>query len=79
MASTRFQFFARNQKAFSELCSHSRQHITTVMSRAVMESQFRQYRSGEMFLTRIRKRFFTECMLISGGSARRLPGRTLRT
>src|ERR1041384_3101885 len=78
LANTPFQFFARNQKAFSEVCSHSRQHVTTTMSRAVMETKFRQYRSEEMFLMRIRKRFFTECMLISGGSARRLPARTWR-
>ena len=32
-----------------------------------------------MFLMRIRNRFFTECMLITDGSARRLPGSTLRT
>ena len=61
------------------MCSHSRQHITTVKSRAVMESQLRRYKFGEMFLMRIKKRFFTECMLISGGKARRFPGRTLRT
>ena len=53
--------------------------LTTVVSRVVMESQLRRYRCGEIFLMRIRKRFFTECMLISGGSARRLPGSTLRT
>ena len=51
----------------------------TTKSRAVMENQFRRYRSGVMFLMRIRKRFFTECMLITAGSARRLPGSTLRT
>ena len=32
-----------------------------------------------MFFIRSRNRFFTECMLISGGSARRLPGSALRT
>ena len=45
----------------------------------MMENQFRRYRSGVMFLIRIRNRFFTECMLISAGSARRFPGSTLRT
>src|ERR1035437_5053051 len=79
LARTRLKFFARSQKAFRDVCSHRRQHITTTQSRVVMESQLRPYRSAEMFLMRIRKRFFTECMLISGGRARRLPGSTLRT
>ena len=51
----------------------------TTKSREVIENQLRRYRSGVMFLIRIRKRFFTECMLITGGSARRFPGSTLRT
>src|SRR5438270_6683620 len=79
LAITRFQFLATYQKAFSELCALTRQHENTTMSRAVMENQLRMYRSPVMFLMRIRKRFFTECMLITGGRARRFPGRTLRT
>src|SRR6516165_10030522 len=42
LPTTRFQLHARNQKARSELCSHSRQHMTTVRSRAVMENQLRR-------------------------------------
>ena len=33
----------------------------------------RQYSPGVMFLIRIRNRFFTECMLIAGGSWLRIP------
>src|SRR5271157_3066510 len=75
LAITRRMFFTSSQNALSEVCSQRTQHITTSRSRVVMDTQLRQYRFGEMFLMRIRKRFFTECMLISGGRARRLPGR----
>ncbi len=78
-AHTRFQFLARYENALSELCSRTRQHPTTTRSRSVMEKKLRRYRSALMFLMRIRNRFFTECMLITGGSARRFPGSTLRT
>ena len=39
---TRFQFFARNQNAFSDECSQTRQQPTTAKSRIVIENQFRQ-------------------------------------
>src|SRR5271157_2024772 len=42
LASTRFRFFPRYQKAFNEVCSHNMQHMTTITSRAVMENQLRQ-------------------------------------
>src|ERR1043166_8975843 len=71
LASTRLQFRARYQNALSEVCSRSKHAPTTTISRAVIENQLRLYRSGVIFLMRIRNRFFTECMLISGGSARR--------
>jgi len=42
LARTRFQFLARYQNALSELCSQSRQHETTMMSRAEIENQMSQ-------------------------------------
>jgi hypothetical protein len=76
---TRFQFLATYQKAFNELCSLNRQQEITTRSRTVMASQLRRYRSAVMFFIRIKYRFFTECILMADGSARRFPGRTLRT
>ena len=73
------QFFARNQKALSELCSCNRHAPITTKSRVVMENQFLRYKSGVMFLIRMRNRFFTECILMTAGKALRLPGRTART
>ena len=67
------------QNAFNELCSRKMHALITTRSRVVMASQFRRYKSHVMFLIRIRNRFFTECMLISAGSARRFPGNTFRT
>src|SRR5579872_2755513 len=37
----RFQFFARYQKALSDVCSHSRQQTTTMASRTEIENQLR--------------------------------------
>ena len=39
LATIRFQLRATNQKAFSELCSLTRQQLNTTTSRAVMENQ----------------------------------------
>ena len=79
LVNTRLQFRAKYQKALSDVRSRTRHAPKTTRSRVVMDSQLRRYRSGVMFLMRIRNRFFTECMFISGGNARRFPGRTLRT
>jgi len=42
LASTRFRFLPKYQKALSEVCSHNMQHMTTIRSRVVMENQLRQ-------------------------------------
>jgi len=76
---TRFQLRARYQNALRDPCSWRTHAPTTTKSRTVMENQLRRYRSGVMFFSRIRNRFFTECMLMTDGSARRFPGSTLRT
>ncbi len=78
-ASTLFQWRRIKPKALREECSRSTQAPITSKSRPVIAIQLRRYRSGVMFLMRIKNRFFTECMLISAGSACRLPGSTLRT
>ena len=71
--------FRERQNAGNDRCSHNRHPPTTSRSRIVAGSQNRRYRPPVMFLMRIRKRFFTECMLMTAGTDRRLPGPTLRT
>jgi hypothetical protein len=69
----------KRQKAPAEVGSQKIEPATTTASRRVMESPQPRYRPPVAFLMRIRKRFFTECMLSAAGTERRFDGLRVRT
>ena len=75
----RGRHLAISQKAFKDEGSHKSDPPSTIRSRAIMGAQHRRQTPAVVFLTRIRKRFFTECMLMTPAATRRFAGVTVRT
>jgi hypothetical protein len=77
--SARGSALATSQYARREEGSHSSEPPSTTRSRASIGAQQRRTTPAVVFFTRIRNRFFTECMLMTAGTLRRFAGVTVRT